>query len=924
MYRGYGTVVNSYYLTQMGTAQGEKAYPVTAGTGVTVAAAGTPTASYNVSGLNFYGENGFTYDGVLYGGEGDAVSMTLSGAPNYTATTGTLTGSANPYSLTMANANSVINFVPVATITVGTTTTGYPTFATAVSNWVNNSTLTLLANVTHNSTITINNTRILDLNGFGIKRTGTGRVIELTGSGNLTINDSNPDAEHRFTVTDAYADAGRGIVNDALTENYQTFHGGYITGGNNVDAGAGIRINTNSGIVTINGGVFIGNGAGTTHGGFFFANGGSATLNMNGGRVIYNYCACQGAGIFVGTGYFRLYGGEVCYNHSAGGGKSHAGGICIAGGACNFYMHGAPVVTGNIGGNKIDNVNYTNQPADITLESKLHIDGELTSTTPIGVKLNLGGWDGKTRGQFSFDSEYIHNSTPDQFVGQNFLGDEVVRIGDALWMWSPGRDENIHNSYEVTYDPRGGSAVTGQTVLSGEKASQPESPTKAGLSFTGWYKDVLFSEAWNFATDVVNADITLYARYSNDAALITAPTAISGLEYAGIAQALVTAGVADGGTMMYSTDNSTWSDVIPMKTIPDNYTVYYMVAGDATHENLVPASNEIAVSIAPAPLTIAADDKETVYGAAAPAYTATYTGFVNGEDELVLTGTLNLACPYAVGDGLGTYDITPSGLSSDNYDITYETGTLSVSSPTSLTLLDNEDNLAVLAALDGQTLDITIGRSTVPGIYNTFCLPFSLSAAEIAASPLAGAILKDYNGADVTGVGDERDLNIHLTNLQEIVAGKPFLIKSDAAIVNPTFHDVTIAYHTLMGQNVVADHVDFQGILAPYDLAAYSNSSPDYLGVGSDGRLYWADGSKSTGPMRAFRAFFHVKDAGTSNNAPVRRGMHAQFVEDAPKMPTGVEDVQNGDVQCTKVLRDGILYIIRDSKTYNTTGQEVK
>ena len=231
-----------------------------------------------------------------------------------------------------------------------------------------------------------------------------------------------------------------------------------------------------------------------------------------------------------------------------------------------------------------------------------------------------------------------------------------------------------------------------------------------------------------------------------------------------------------------------------------------------------------------------------------------------------------------------------------------------------------------MAALNGQTLNVQINRSFVTGIYNTFCLPFSLNASEIANSPLAGAILKDYNGADVTGEGAERDLNIHLSDLENIVAGKPFLIKPETDLPSPmTFNDVTIAYHELMGQNIVADHVDFQGILAPYDLAAYSNSSPDYLGVGQDGRLYWADGSKSTGPMRAFRAFFHVKDAGTTNNAPVRRGMHAQFVEDAPQTPTGIEDQITNDKSqiANKVLRDGQLFIIRDGKTYTATGQEV-
>jgi surface protein len=37
--------------------------------------------------------------------------------------------------------------------------------------------------------------------------------------------------------------------------------------------------------------------------------------------------------------------------------------------------------------------------------------------------------------------------------------------------------------------------------------------------------------------------------------------------------------------------------------------------------------------------------------------------------------------------------------------------------------------------------------------------------------------------------------------------------------------------------------------------------------------------------------------------------------------PTGLEDVQSDDVLCTKLLRNGILYILRNGKTYNANGQ---
>ena len=87
--------------------------------------------------------------------------------------------------------------------------------------------------------------------------------------------------------------------------------------------------------------------------------------------------------------------------------------------------------------------------------------------------------------------------------------------------------------------------------------------------------------------------------------LTTAPTAITGLEYTGVAQALLNNdGVAEGGTLNYSLDNTNWSEAIPTATNAGDYTVYYKVVGDASHADFIPSPNEIAVSIA-APSAVA-------------------------------------------------------------------------------------------------------------------------------------------------------------------------------------------------------------------------------------------------------------------------------------------------------------------------------
>lgn len=95
-----------------------------------------------------------------------------------------------------------------------------------------------------------------------------------------------------------------------------------------------------------------------------------------------------------------------------------------------------------------------------------------------------------------------------------------------------------------------------------------------------------------------------------------------------------------------------------------------------------------ALSLTPAPTTtadifnktliIAADDKTKTYGETDPTNTVTYNGFISGEDENDLSGTLNFT--RQVGETIGSYTITPSGLSSTNYNIQYLDGVLTIQS----------------------------------------------------------------------------------------------------------------------------------------------------------------------------------------------------------------------------------------------------
>jgi hypothetical protein len=108
----------------------------------------------------------------------------------------------------------------------------------------------------------------------------------------------------------------------------------------------------------------------------------------------------------------------------------------------------------------------------------------------------------------------------------------------------------------------------------------------------------------------------------------------------------------------------------------ENVGSYLITPSGQTSGNYAITFNIGSLTIGKAALTITADNKTKTYGAADPAFSASYAGFVNGETATVLGGTLTFA--RAPGENVGSYLITPSGQTSGNYTITFNTGTLTI------------------------------------------------------------------------------------------------------------------------------------------------------------------------------------------------------------------------------------------------------
>jgi hypothetical protein len=87
---------------------------------------------------------------------------------------------------------------------------------------------------------------------------------------------------------------------------------------------------------------------------------------------------------------------------------------------------------------------------------------------------------------------------------------------------------------------------------------------------------------------------------------------------------------------------------------------------------------EGTLTVLPTPLLVRADNTNRAYGQFNPGFTATISGWVNGEGLGVLGGALELSSPATTNSPVGSYPIIPTGLTSTNYALSYTNGTLTV------------------------------------------------------------------------------------------------------------------------------------------------------------------------------------------------------------------------------------------------------
>ncbi len=227
---------------------------------------------------------------------------------------------------------------------------------------------------------------------------------------------------------------------------------------------------------------------------------------------------------------------------------------------------------------------------------------------------------------------------------------------------------------------------------------------------------------------------------------------------------------------------------------------------------------------------------------------------------------------------------------------------------------DTESNQSRFTTLKaaGETMDVIFNRTMLyNGDYNTLCLPFSLSAAQLAASPLANFNLKAFDFATI----ENEELQIAIASASSIEAGIPYFVAFQGNEANQTvqlYQDVVITAD--VPGNIENGDVIYQGVFNPVDLSA-NDKSVLFLAAGNT--IYWPAQNKT---VKGFRAYFNVTVGGGALH--IKKGMPVRIVERA-EVTTGIDNT-NVENATLKFIENNQVVIIRNGVKYTVQGQKIQ
>ena len=406
------------------------------------------------------------------------------------------------------------------------------------------------------------NSLLYEVKGGGVY-VGASGIFNLYG-GSISGNEVKLSQSHQ-NLDRSY---GGGVYVDGTFN----MNGGNIANNTTTNSGGGACVA--GGTFNMDGGSISENLAGSHGGGVYFRSNGG-TFKMNGGSIAENSAAYYGGGVYTYYGCtFNMVGGSISDNNA-----THDGGGVYVYGA--FNLRGEPTISENTAHGSGNNVS-------VSANRNINVVGALTNTTPIGVtnrdsgtgRFAVPSGDVTTLAEGYADKFTSDNPIYDVIVdgvnlklaqiitvsfdanggngtmeavqvengssytlptcgfitpeGKQFKGwatsatGEVISTSEitiegattlyAIW-------EDIPTTCTVTFNMNGhGEQIAAATVCRDEKVTKPADPTATGYTFGGWYEEQACTTAWDFATDTVSANTTLYAKWTANTYSVTLNT----------------------------------------------------------------------------------------------------------------------------------------------------------------------------------------------------------------------------------------------------------------------------------------------------------------------------------------------------------------------------------------------------------------
>ena len=221
-----------------------------------------------------------------------------------------------------------------------------------------------------------------------------------------------------------------------------------------------------------------------------------------------------------------------------------------------------------------------------------------------------------------------------------------------------------------------------------------------------------------------------------------------------------------------------------------------------------------------------------------------------------------------------------------------------------ISLSENNTNTAI-GTYSGQMVDVNLTRSLTSSQFNTFCLPFALSNAQLEDIVGAGYDLEEFVSSSLEG----DVLSLEFSKVTSLEAGKPYLLQPSVDVANPSFEGVTIAVTAPVDQTSDAN-ISFHGTFAPTELQG-GNENLLFLGAGNE--LFWPE---ATGNLKGFRAYFEVK------GGAAKVAKRARIVQKG-EQTQAIDLVENPNAAHKRII-DGQLVIEKNGMLFNAQGQMVK